>query len=134
MLGKGLESLIPPNKGNSGAAQPVTGWSPSHAHAPATLVPEEELPGPQEENLLRPIVVTKKEKEVPSGTEVEYELIAGERRLMAAKSLGLERIPAIIRHIDLERERLELAIIENLQRENLNGIEMARSFAQLQDE
>ncbi len=88
----------------------------------------------REFGVLQPIVVTKREKEVPSGTEVEYELIAGERRLLAAKSLGLERIPAIIRHIDLERERLELAIIENLQRENLNGIEMARSFAQLQDE
>lgn len=88
----------------------------------------------REFGVLQPIVVTKKEKEVPGGTEVEYELLAGERRLLASKSLGMERIPAVIRHVDLERERLEIAIIENLQREDLNGIEMARAFAQLQDE
>ncbi len=88
----------------------------------------------REFGILQPIVVTKIEKDVPHGTEVEYQLIAGERRLMAAKSLGMERIPAIIRHLDLERERLELAIIENLQREDLNGVEMARAFARLQDE
>lgn len=88
----------------------------------------------REFGILQPIVVTKKEKDVPTGTEVEYELIAGERRLLAARSLGMERIPAIIRHVDMERERLELAIIENLQREDLNGIEMARAFSRLQDE
>jgi ParB family chromosome partitioning protein len=88
----------------------------------------------REFGILQPIVVTKREREVPSGTEVDYELIAGERRLLAAKSLGMERVPSIIRHVDLERERLELAIIENLQREDLNGIEMARAFSRLQDE
>ena len=88
----------------------------------------------REFGILQPLVVTKKEKDVPTGTEVEYELIAGERRLMAAKLLGLERVPAIVRTVGLERERLELAIIENLQREDLNPIEMARAFARLQDE
>lgn len=88
----------------------------------------------REFGVLQPIVVTKKVIEVENGTEVEYELIAGERRLRAVKLLGLPTIPAIIRNIDLERERLELAVIENIQRENLNVIEIARSYAKLQDE
>jgi len=88
----------------------------------------------REFGLLQPIVVTKVEKETPTGVAVEYELIAGERRLMAAKLLGLERVPAIVRSVDLERERLEMAIIENLQREDLNPIEMARAFSRLQEE
>lgn len=88
----------------------------------------------REFGLLQPIVVSKIEKEVENGTEVEYELVAGERRLMATKLLGLETIPAIIRNVRLERERLELAIVENIQRENLNPIEMARAYSRLQDE
>lgn len=88
----------------------------------------------REFGVLQPIVVSKKEREVENGTEVEYELIAGERRLMASKLLGLEVIPAIVRNVRLERERLELAIIENIQRENLNPIEMARAYSRLQDE
>ncbi len=88
----------------------------------------------REFGLLQPIVVTKIEKETSLGTDVEYQLIAGERRWLAAKLLGLERIPAIIRNIDLERERLELAVIENIQRSDLNPIERARAFSRLQDE
>jgi ParB family chromosome partitioning protein len=88
----------------------------------------------REFGIIQPLVVTKIEREVPNGTEVEYELIAGERRLKAAKLAGLERVPAIIRVVDVMRERLELAVIENLQRENLSPIEMARAFARLQEE
>lgn len=88
----------------------------------------------REFGLLQPIVVSKVEHEVPEGTRVEYQLIAGERRLMAAKLLGLELVPAIIRNLTYSREGLELAVIENIQRENLNPIEMARAFARLQDE
>jgi len=65
---------------------------------------------------------------------VEYQLIAGERRLMAAKMLGLERVPAIIRTVSQKSEQLAIAIIENLQRANLNPIETARAYAKLQDE
>jgi ParB family chromosome partitioning protein len=83
---------------------------------------------------LQPLVVTKLERETPSGLEVEYQLIAGERRWLAAQILGLERVPVIIRTVDLDRDRLELAIIENLQRENLSPVEMARAYARLQDE
>lgn len=88
----------------------------------------------REFGILQPVVVTKKVKDTDHGTEVEYELIAGERRLRAVKLLGLPTIPAIIRNVELERERLELAVIENLQREDLNVIEIARSYARLQDE
>ncbi len=88
----------------------------------------------REFGLLQPIVVTKIEKETETGTVVEYQLIAGERRLMASKLVGLERIPAIIRSVDLDKERLELAIVENIQRIDLNPIEAARAYAKLQDQ
>ncbi|HEU5114212.1 MAG TPA: ParB/RepB/Spo0J family partition protein, partial [Candidatus Paceibacterota bacterium] len=86
--------------------------------------------------LLQPLVVTR--TEIPKedgGLAVEYELISGERRLRASKLIGLQQVPAIIR-ADSENARLklELAIIENLQREDLNPVERARSFQQLADE
>lgn len=88
----------------------------------------------REFGILQPLVVTKIETESPSGVIVEYQLIAGERRLMASKRAGLERVPVIIRQSADRAEQLELAIIENLQRENLDTIETARSYARLQDE
>lgn len=88
----------------------------------------------REFGVIQPVVVTKLEREVPTGTAIEYQLVAGERRLMAAKMLGMETIPAIVRRVDVEKERLELAIIENIQREDLNPIEAARAFARLQDD
>ena len=107
-------------------------------HQPRRTFPEESIrelaASIREFGVLQPIVVTKTEREVLTGTVVEYQLIAGERRLMAAKLLGLPRIPAIIRNVTAEQERLELAIIENLQREDLNPVEMARAFSRLQDE
>jgi ParB family chromosome partitioning protein len=88
----------------------------------------------REFGFLQPLVVTKVEHESPTGIAVEYQLIAGERRYMAAKMLGLRTAPAIIRNVHLEREKLELAVIENIQRENLNPIETARAFVRLQEE
>lgn len=88
----------------------------------------------REFGILQPLVVRKMERETPNGTEVRYELIAGERRLRASKLVGLPRVPAIIRYVEENRESLELAIIENLQREQLNAVEMARAYARLQDE
>ena len=66
-------------------------------------------------------------------TEQKYELIAGERRLQAAKKLGLETVPVVIRDVS-EQQKLELAIIENIQRHNLNPIEEAKAYLQLIDE
>lgn len=88
----------------------------------------------REFGILQPLVVSKIEKETETGTDVEYQLIAGERRLMAVKLLGLERVPVVIRKVDDESEKLELSIIENLQRQNLNPVETARALARLQDE
>ena len=88
----------------------------------------------REFGILQPIVVSKIEKETEIGTEVQYQLIAGERRWQASKLLGLERIPAIIKSVGLERERLELAVLENVQRADLNAIESGRAYARLQDE
>ncbi len=88
----------------------------------------------REFGFLQPLVVSKVEKETPTGIAVEYQIIAGERRFMAAKLLGLPRVPAVVRNVNLEREKLELGVIENIQRENLNPIEMARAFQRLQEE
>lgn len=88
----------------------------------------------REFGIIQPLVVSKIEHEVEDGTKVEYQLIAGERRLMAAKMLGMERVPAIVRRLSQKAEQMELAIVENLQRQDLNPIETARAYARLQDE
>lgn len=83
--------------------------------------------------VLQPLVVTRTEIfEDGKGLRVEYELVSGERRLRASKLAGLREVPAIIRTgTDDARIKLELAIIENLQREDLNVIDRARAFEQL---
>jgi ParB family chromosome partitioning protein len=88
----------------------------------------------REFGLLQPLVVTKIERETPTGMEVVYQLISGERRLLASRMLGLPRVPAIVRSVASRQENLELAVIENIQRENLNPVELARAYARLQDE
>ncbi len=86
--------------------------------------------------ILQPLTVTRKEIERPDhGIFVEYELIAGERRLRAAKLAGIQQVPVVIRTAeDTDRMKLELAIIENLQREDLNALDRAKAFRQLADE
>lgn len=86
--------------------------------------------------VLQPLVVTRKEiLKDDGGLATEYELIAGERRLRASRIAGLREVPALIRSKDDdEKTKLELAIIENLQREDLNPIDRARAFAQLSEE
>ena len=85
--------------------------------------------------VLQPLVVSREEKiKEDGGMVVEYELIAGERRLRASKLAGLEQIPVIIRTGDDSMTKLELAIIENLQREDLNAVERARAFFRLVEE
>lgn len=88
----------------------------------------------REYGVLHPLVVTKTETALPNGTSVEYQLVSGERRLMASKLAGLERVPAIIKAAMTEKEKLELAIIENIQREDLNPIETARAYVKLQEQ
>ena len=76
----------------------------------------------KEHGILQPIVVTKEDG--------KYKIVAGERRWRAAKIAGLTKVPAIIRTLD-SQNRLELSIIENAQREDLNAIELATAYAKL---
>ncbi len=75
--------------------------------------------------IIQPLVVTKKSD--------NFELIAGERRLQASKLAGLKKVPVIIKDIK-NKEKLELAIVENIQRHNLNPVEEAKAYKQLMDE
>ena len=90
--------------------------------------------------VLQPLVVTRREIEKPEGgLAVEYELIAGERRLRASRLAGLMQVPVLIRIGDEGKEeddqaKLELAIIENLQREDLNPVDRAKAFQRLVSE
>lgn len=85
--------------------------------------------------VLQPLVVTQREvSRENGGMGMEYELIAGERRLRASKMAGLSQVPVIIRDDSQnEQVKLELAIIENLQREDINAVERARAFKQLSE-
>lgn len=89
--------------------------------------------------VLQALVVTRKEIVKDDGLAVEYELIAGERRLRASKMAGLSQVPVIIRMGEGNENKddlmkLELAIIENVQREDLNPVERARAFKKLADQ
>lgn len=88
----------------------------------------------KEYGVLQPLIVVRKEMDAETGIKVEYELIAGERRLRASQMAGLFQIPVIIRDDEGDKIKLELAIIENLQREDLNPLERARAFRKLTEE
>ena len=79
----------------------------------------------KEHGMIQPLVGTK--------TDDGYELIAGGRRLRASKLAGLKKVPLIVREAS-EQQKLELALIENVQRENLNAIDLAESYQQLMNE
>lgn len=85
--------------------------------------------------VLQPLIVSRTEVEKDEGGLVtEYELIAGERRLRAAKLARVSQVPVVIREGDTSMMKLELAIIENLQREDLNAVDRARAFQRLANE
>ena len=85
--------------------------------------------------VLQPLVVSRADIEKPDGgLESVYELVAGERRLRASKLAGLKQVPVVIRQGDSNLTKLELAIIENLQREDLNAIDRAKALQKLIDE
>ncbi len=79
----------------------------------------------REHGVLQPLVLTKEGN--------KYKIVAGERRWRASKMVGLEKVPAIIRTLDAQN-RLELSLIENVQREDLNAIEIATAYAKLRDQ
>ncbi|MDD3531030.1 MAG: ParB/RepB/Spo0J family partition protein [Candidatus Pacebacteria bacterium] len=85
--------------------------------------------------VLQPLVVSRTEVEKPDGgLESLYELVAGERRLRASRLAGLKQVPVVIRQGDNNLTKLELAIIENLQREDLNAVDRAKALQRLIDE
>ena len=156
MLGRGLESLIPdksqesnntptpkpqpkpPVSSESSVYQIEVSKIKPNPHQPRKDFDEESLnelaASIRELGVIQPLIVSKVETETDLGTQVEYQLIAGERRLKASKIAGLERVPAIVRRIIDEKDKLEIAIVENVQRSDLNPIESARSYAKLQEE
>jgi len=81
----------------------------------------------RQHGVLQPLIVTYDE---PSG---EYTLVAGERRLLAARQAGLQTVPVIVRQAS-EQQRLEMALIENVQRTDLNPLEAAEAYRQLNEE
>lgn len=85
--------------------------------------------------VMQPITVFRREQETSGGITTRYEIIAGERRWRASIQAGMSTIPAIIHDgQETEQDRFELSILENLQREDLNPVDKARSFARLADE
>lgn len=150
VLGKGLSSLIPdtyavtfPSKERGEPAAPkVEGFEliPISEIAPNPDQPrenfspegiEELAQSIREKGILQPVIV--KKKETRPGEEKPqpgYELVCGERRLKAALLSGLEKIPAIVKEVAQE-ELLEWALVENIQREDLNPLEESRAFERL---
>ncbi len=84
--------------------------------------------------VLQPLVVVRLEKTTPTGVSTEYELIAGERRVRAARLAGLREIPVIIREEPAEKVKLEMALVENVQREDLSALDRAEAFKKLNQE
>ncbi len=128
-LGRGLGALIP-GAAQSPTPEPVE-LLPLDRIRPSPVQPRQEIsPESLEElvasirahGILQPVVVR------PVGDE--YELVAGERRWRAARSAGLDRIPAIVRPLS-DAQALQVALVENLQREDLNPVERARAFRRL---
>jgi ParB family transcriptional regulator, chromosome partitioning protein len=138
-LGKGLEALIPqvPSEPVKTGEQPKEGLVHigidkirSNPYQPRTRMDEEKLSeltaSIKEKGIIQPVVVRQAGE--------EYELVAGERRLTAAKRLGWEKIPVVIAERLSKEDMLELSLIENLQREDLNPIDTARGYQRLMEE
>lgn len=133
-LGKGLDALIP--SGFTGQVKAADSYAPismivPNPQQPRDIINEDNLAeltaSIREHGILQPLVVS---HDPVTGT---YTLIAGERRLRAAKLAGLEKVPVIIRTVS-EQQRLTEALIENIQRSDLSPLEAARGFRRLIDE
>ena len=129
-LGRGLSALISAGESVGGLRfeeVPISAIRPN-VHQPRRNFAEtgiKELAASiREVGILQPLVIR--------STETGFELIAGERRLRAAKEAGLDRVPVLIRQA-AESESMELALVENLQREDLNPLETAGAYQALMD-
>jgi len=133
-LGKGLDALIPgsfePESTNGAQQIPIDSISPNPSQ-PRAQFDDDSLTDLSnsiiEHGIIQPLILT------PGETEGQYILIAGERRLRAAELSGLDSVPAIVREAS-ELERLQLALIENIQRENLSPLESANAYQKLKDD
>jgi ParB family chromosome partitioning protein len=128
-LGRGLSALIPQRAQQAGSVEiPVARISPN-PRQPRQRMDQAELEALassiREHGILQPILVTE--------TLDGYQLVAGERRFRASQLAGIERIPAIVRQL-ADRDQLELALVENLQREDLGAREEAHAYRALIDE
>ena len=132
-LGRGLAALLPGEetvpRGTSvrevdidlisaGRFQPRQGFSEEALAALAASI--------REHGVVQPLVVIERDG--------RFEIVAGERRLRAAKLAGFPRVPVVVRDRPSDRELLELALVENLQREDLNAMEQAEAFGRLREE
>jgi ParB family chromosome partitioning protein len=129
-LGRGLAALIPQRAPtNGGSIEIPLARIRENPRQPRLRMDDEALVGLAESihqhGVIQPILVTE--------TIDGYTLVAGERRVRAARMAGLDRIPAIVRQL-ADRQQLELALVENLQREDLDPMEAARAYRQLMDE
>ena len=131
-LGRGLGALFPSEpleEPQTGLVDAPVGEISPNPRQPRSTWSESELAdlaaSIREHGLIQPLIVTK--------SAAGYTLIAGERRWRAARLAGLETVPVIVKETT-PQEMLELAIIENIQREDLNAIEEAQAYQQLMDE
>ena len=129
-LGRGLAALIPQRApGASGSVEIALDRITANPRQPRTTMDPAALAtlaaSIREHGVIQPILVTE--------TLDGYQLVAGERRVQAARLAGLERIPAVVRQL-ADREQLELALVENLQREDLDPLEAARAYQSLIDD
>jgi ParB family chromosome partitioning protein len=130
-LGRGLDAIIPTaNEIKSGTESIPIGSIIPNPRQPRTVMAEESLnelaESIRQHGILQPIIVTRE-------TENQYILIAGERRWRAAQIAGLDVVPVILREAN-DRDRLELALIENVQRADLMPLETAEAYRQLADD
>jgi len=145
MIGKGIESLIP-KKDLSIPEEKVRKdfifWIEIEKIKPNPYQPRKEFDEEalnsladsiKKYGMLQPIIVSKIENKNEKGISYDYQIIAGERRWRAAKIIGLRQVPVIIKE-QSNREKLEVALIENVQRRNLNPVDKAEAFERLRDE
>lgn len=130
-LGRGLDALIPTAAATSGVLEIDPDLVVSNPYQPRAEMSEDSLrelaQSIREHGVIQPLLVTTSH---PEGT---YQLIAGERRLRAARLAGLRRVPVVVREV-ASSEQLQLALVENLQRHDLNALEEAQAYRRLADE
>src|SRR6185295_8693001 len=128
-LGRGLDALIEKAPHEAVRSLPVASLRPNRlqprTHFDETAI-EELAESIRAQGIVQPLVVT------PEGEE--WTIIAGERRWRAARRAGLEVVPVVVREVADSRELLELALVENLQRSDLNPLEEAEAYAALQEQ